>query len=87
MRHSRASWHGLTTGVTGRAEILSLLGEPEDSAIYDEDDAFDMMLEPGESFFYTCSGAPLPMVLQAHMDTAGILRCIILRSAMPESLY
>ena len=84
VRHSRVSWHGLTTGLTSREEIVSLLGEPEATLVYDEDDAFDMMLEPGESLLYTCSQE---LVLEAHLDEDGVLACVILRGGMPESLY
>jgi len=87
VRHSRVSWHGLTTGVTTRGEITALLGEPQETLLYDEDDAFDMMLEPGESLIYTCENGLKPMVLEAHLDEAGVLSCIILRDAVPESLY
>ena len=83
VRHSRISWHGLTTGVTTREEVITLLGEPDDTHLYGEDEAFDMMLEPGESLLYRCDQA----VLQAHLDEDGVLSCLILRDAMPESLY
>jgi len=87
VRHSRVSWHGMTTGATTREEILSLLGEPDEVRIFGEDDAFDMMLEPGESLVYVLDGGERPMALQAHLDEDGVLSCIILRDEMPESLY
>ncbi|MBR2941866.1 MAG: hypothetical protein IKB82_00555 [Clostridia bacterium] len=87
VRHSRASWHGLVTGATTREEIVLLLGEPDDVHVYSEDEAFDMMLEPGESLVYALGKGARPMVLQAHLDGDGVLSCIILRDAMPESLY
>ena len=87
VRHTRASWHGLTTGVTTREDVMALLGEPQETLLYDEDDAFDMMLEPGESLIYACSGAVSPLFVQAHFDEAGVLSCLILRDAIPESLY
>ena len=86
VRHSRISWHGLTTGVTTREEITTLLGEPEQVIAYDEDEALDRLLEPGESLLYTLKGAA-QAVLQAHVDEDGVLSCLILRSAMPESLF
>jgi len=83
VRHSRVSWHGLTTGETTRAEIVSLLGEPERTAVYDEDDAMDMMLAPGESLIYTMR----EFVLEAHLDEGGVLSCLILHAELPERLY
>lgn len=83
VRHTRVSWHGLTTGTTTREETVQLLGEPEKTVLYDGDDALDMMLDPGESLFYTCEN----FVLEAHMDEDGVLACLILRDAMPEMLY
>lgn len=83
IRASRVSLHGLTTGKTARAEILTLLGEPERTIAYDEDAALDAMLEPGESLFYGMQDH----VLQLHIGGDGVLSCVILRSAMPEGLY
>lgn len=83
VRHSRVSWHGLTTGLNTRDEIIALLGEPDMMLIYDEDRAYDMLLEPGESLVYTCER----LVLEAHLDEEGVLDCLILRDAMPETLY
>lgn len=80
VRHSRLSWHGLTTGETRREEITALLGEPEATLAYDEEDAADMMLEPGESLFYACAN----FVLEAHLDANQVLSCVILRDQMPE---
>lgn len=80
VRHSRVSWHGLTTGVTTREEIVGLLGEPEKTLSYDEDDAADMMLEMGESLLYACG----EFALEAHLDENGVLSCLILRAQMPE---
>ena len=60
-----------------------LLGEPERTALYDADDAADMMLEPGESLIYTMQG----YVLEAHLDGGGVLSCLILHASLPESLY
>ena len=83
VRASRISWHGLTTGKTDRAGVVSLLGEPEKTAVYDEDDAADMLLTPGESLIYTMTG----YVLEAHLDEGGVLSCLILHDALPERLY
>lgn len=82
VRHSRVSWHGLTTGETTRQEIVSLLGEPVKTAVYDEDDAMDMMLEPGESLLYTMA----EFVLEAHLGEDGVLSCVILHRTLPERL-
>ena len=41
------------------------------------------MLEPGESLFFEDMGS----VLQAHFDESGVLSCMILRAAMPETLF
>ena len=51
--------------------------------VYDEDAAADALLEPGESLFFEDMGS----VLQAHFDEDGVLACLILRDALPESLY
>ena len=84
IRASRVSMAGLlTTGKTTDTEVLALLGEPAREQAYDEDAAFDAMLEPGRSLLYEISGR----VLQTHFDEDGVLACVILRSAMPEGLY
>ncbi len=82
VRHTRVNWQGLTTGETTREDIIALLGEPEKTIAYDEDDAADMLLEPGESLLYTCTN----YVLQAHVDGSGVLSCLMLRDAMPEEM-
>lgn len=83
VRHSRISFHGLTTGRSTRDEITALLGEPDAVLDYGEDAAYDALLVPGESLVYACEG----FVLEAHMDESGVLSCLILRDAMPETLY
>ena len=84
IRASRISFAGLlTTGKTTDIDVLKLLGEPVMETVYDKDAAFDAMLEPGRSLYYEISGR----VLQLHMDEEGVLSCVILRAAMPESLY
>ena len=84
IRASRISFAGLlTTGKTTDVEVLQLLGEPAMETVFDEDAAFDAMLEPGRSFYYEVEGR----VLQLHVDEDGLLSCVILRDAMPESLY
>lgn len=84
IRASRISFGNLlTTGKTTDAEAIALLGEPQKEIALDEEAAFDAMLEPGKSLYYEMEGR----VLQVHFDEDGLLSCLILRSAMPESLY
>lgn len=83
VRLARVSWHGLTTGVTTRDEIISLLGEPAQTKVYSEDEAFDMLLDPGETLYYPMGGN----ILQAHLDEDGVLACLILRDEIPQSLF
>ena len=84
IRASRISFAGLlTTGKTTEAEALALLGEPEMETHFDEERAFDAMLETGKSLYYEIEGR----VLQLHFDENGVLASVILRDAMPESLY
>ena len=84
IRASRVSMAGLlTAGKTTEAELIALLGEPDQEIVLDEDDALDAMLEPGTSLLYALSGR----VLQVHMGEDGVLSCLILRDAMPERLY
>lgn len=84
IRASRISFAGLlTTGTTTDMEAVALLGEPAVEAAFDRDAAFDAMLEPGKSLYYEIAGR----ALQLHFDESGVLSCVILRDAMPESLY
>ena len=84
IRASRISFAGLlTTGKTTDNDALGLLGEPAMEIVYDEEDAFDAMLKPGRSLYYAIEGR----VLQLHFDEDSTLSCVILRDAMPESLY
>ena len=80
VRHSRISFHGLTTGVSTKADILALLGEPDAALVYSEDAAYDTLLVPGESLVYICAGG----VMEAHLDEEGVLDCLIFRRDMPE---
>ena len=75
VRATRMSWHGLTPGATTREEIVSLLGEPDRVAAYDEDDARDAMIVPGESLIYARDGK----ALYAHVDETGTLAMLALR--------
>lgn len=84
VRASRISFAGLlTTGQTTDADAIALLGEPAKETVFDEDAAFDAMLDPGTSLFYEIEGN----VLQLHFDRNDVLACVILRDAMPQSLY
>lgn len=83
IRASCIGLHGLMTGRTTREEVLALLGEPDQEVAYDEDEAFDALLVPGQSLMYTLAGH----VLEVHLDEEGVLACLILHEAMPESLY
>ena len=87
VRHTRMDFHGLTTGVTTREGIIALMGEPDSTVYYGEDAAYDMLLDPGESLVYSVGSGEKPMVMEAHLNEAGVLACIILRDAMPETLY
>jgi len=74
---------GLMTGKTTVEELYAIFGEPAMTIAYDEDAAADALLDPGESLFFE----EMECVLQAHFDEDGLLSCLILRSAMPESLF
>ncbi len=83
IRASRISLGGLlTTGKTTEMEILQLMGEPAETIDYDEDAAFDAMLEPGTSFVYW---DVKDRVLQLHVDEQGVLSCVILRDLTAQS--
>jgi len=73
---------GLMTGKTTVEELYAIFGEPVMTIVYDEDAAADALLKPGESLFFE----DMETVLQAHFDESGMLSCLILRTAMPESL-
>lgn len=79
VRFGRVSFHGLTTERSTREEIVTLMGEPDAVAVYDEDAAYDALLSPGESLVYACEWG----ALEAHMNEEGVLDCLIMRDAMP----
>lgn len=83
VRASRIATRGLMTGKTTVEVLYSIFGEPKMTIAYDEDAAADALLEPGESLYFEDMGS----VLQAHFDEDGVLACLILRDALPESLY
>ena len=82
IRASNIATCGIMTGKTTIEELYAIFGEPERSIVYDEDTAADALLEPGESLFFEEMGG----ALQAHFDEGGVLSCLILRNALPESL-
>ena len=82
VRASRIAVCGLMTGKTTAEELYAIFGEPQMTIVYDEDEAADALLEPGESLFFE----EMETVLQAHFDENGLLSCLILRTALPESL-
>lgn len=82
LRASNISVGGLlTTGKTTEEEIIALLGEPEGEIVFDEDAAFDALLEPGKSLYYRMAS-----VVRLHVNEEGVLSCVILGGGMPESL-
>ena len=84
IRASRISFAGLlTTQKTTQTEAIALLGEPVKETVFDEERAFDAMLDPGRSLYFKVENN----VLQLHFDEDGVLACVILRDAIPESLY
>lgn len=83
VRASRIATRGLMTGKTTVEILYSIFGEPDMTLTLDEEAAEDAMLEPGESLFFEDMGS----VLQAHFDESGVLSCMILRAAMPETLF
>ena len=83
IRASRIAASGLMTGKTTAETLYAIFGEPDMTLVLDEEAALDALLEPGESLFFT----DMESVLQAHFDEDGLLSCLILRAAMPESLY
>jgi len=83
VRASRIATRGLMTGKTTVEVLYSIFGEPDMALVLDEEAAEDALLEPGESLFFEDMGS----VLQAHFDESGVLSCMILRAAMPETLF
>ena len=75
VRATRVSWHGLTTGKSTREEIVSLLGEPDRTVVYDAGGARDAMIVPGESLIYAGESG----TLYAHVDEEGVLAMLAIR--------
>lgn len=76
IRSTRFDFYGIKTGVTSLEECEALLGEPIESATYDEDDAFDMLLEPGNSIFYSYGDN----TLEIHVDDQDIVSCVLIHA-------
>ena len=74
IRASRIDLFGLRPGVTTLAECEQLLGTPDGRTLRDADDAYNMMLEEGESLFYLSGGYSL----EVHADAQGVVSCLIL---------
>lgn len=74
IRASRIDLFGLRPGVTTLAECEQLLGVPDGRTMRDADDAYNMMLQEGESLFYLSGGYSL----EVHADAQGVVSCLIL---------
>lgn len=76
IRAARIDLFGIRPGISTLAECEKLLGAPDGRVTRDEDDAVDLMLEPGDSLFYV-SGEN---TLEIHADEQGVVSCLILYS-------
>lgn len=74
IRAARIDLFGTRPGISTLAECEKLLGAPDGRATLDENDAVDLMLEPGDSLFYV-SGEN---TLEIHADQQGVVSCLIL---------
>lgn len=74
IRAARIDLFGIRPGISMLAECEKLLGAPDGRATLDENDAVDLMLEPGDSLFYV-SGEN---TLEIHADQQGVVSCLIL---------
>lgn len=74
IRAARIDLFGIRPGISTLAECEKLLGAPDGRATLDENDAVDLMLEPGDSLFYV-SGEN---TLEIHADQQGVVSCLIL---------
>lgn len=74
IRAARIDLFGIRPGISTLAECEKLLGAPDGRATLDENDAVDLMLEPGDSLFYV-SGEN---TLEIHADQQGGVSCLIL---------
>lgn len=76
VRSSRIDLYGIQTGVSTLEACISLLGEPTDRMYYDQEQAMDMMLTPGESLLYTFGSNEL----EVHADEQGVVSCVVIRA-------
>jgi hypothetical protein len=72
LQSTRLSLFGIQPGVTPRERWREILGEPEQTAAFDEGLAYDYGIPPGESDFYTFGGYQLRL----HADESGILHSV-----------
>ena len=72
LQSTRANLFGIRAGSTPRERWREILGEPEQTAVFDEDLAYDYGIPPGESDFYTFGGYQLRL----HADESGTLHSI-----------
>ena len=68
--------YGLRTGVSVLQDVAALLGPPDEVTALDAGAAFDMLLPPGESYWYRGAGARL----EFHADETGVLAAVILHA-------
>ncbi len=83
VRASNISLYGITTGISTKDAVISLMGEPAEIRSYGENEAQDEMIAPGDSFFYSRDDH----VLEIHFDSDGVCCMLILRTDIPQKLY
>ena len=76
IRSSRIDFYGIQVGISTLDECAALLGEPRETLSYDDEQAVDMLLTPGESLLYTFGDNEL----EIHADEQGIVSCVIVRA-------
>ncbi|NLV59638.1 MAG: DUF3298 domain-containing protein [Clostridiales bacterium] len=72
LQSTRLSLFGIQPGITARERWREILGEPEQTATFNESLAYDYGIPSGESDFYTFG----EYQLRLHADEAGILHSI-----------
>ncbi|MEA5015537.1 MAG: hypothetical protein VB099_13355 [Candidatus Limiplasma sp.] len=72
LQSTRANLFGIQAGSTPRERWREILGEPEQTAVFDESLAYDYGIPPGESDFYTFGGYQLRL----HAGESGVLHSI-----------
>ena len=76
IRSSLVDLYGLRPGVSTLQDVHNMLGEPDDVTRTNESLAEDMLLVPGESYWYDAEDNRL----EFHADEAGVLRVVILHT-------